>query len=122
MSGLRRRHTGAHVPLDVLDDYNRIVDDNSDCQHQPKQREVVEGNAEGVKNPECSDQRDRNRYYRNDCSSPVLQKQEHDPQDEEDSNKNRNYDFMDGFGDKDRWVVDDLVVNARGKLFREFFH
>src|SRR4029077_19059477 len=36
VSGVGRRHTGAHVALDVLDDNNGVVDDDADRENQAK--------------------------------------------------------------------------------------
>ena len=45
--GLDARLALAHVPLDVLDDDDRVVDDQADRQHDRENRQQVEAEAEG---------------------------------------------------------------------------
>ena len=36
VSGIRRRHAGAHIALDVFDNNDRVVDDDADRENQAK--------------------------------------------------------------------------------------
>ena len=42
MRGLRGRHAALEIALDVLDDDDRVVDDDADREHQAEQGQVVE--------------------------------------------------------------------------------
>jgi hypothetical protein len=74
MRRLTRRHAARKIALDVLDDDDRIVDDDADRQHQAEERQHVQRKAEGEEHCEGSDQRDGNGDDRNDCRAPGLEK------------------------------------------------
>ena len=42
VGGIARRKAALDPALDVLDDDNRVVNDDPDRQHQPEQRQVVQ--------------------------------------------------------------------------------
>ena len=59
VGGVHGRESLRDVPLDVLDHDDGVIDHNPDRQHQPEQREVVDGKAEGSHRRERADQRHR---------------------------------------------------------------
>ena len=71
-----------HVPHDVLEHHDRVVDDEADRERQRHQRQVVEAVAEQVHHREGRDDRDRQREARDDGGRQVPQEQE-DHQDDE---------------------------------------
>ena len=54
-----RRQPGLELALDVLDDDDRVVDDEADRQHHAEQAQHVEREAEHLHHRERRDQRDR---------------------------------------------------------------
>ena len=54
------------MALDVLDDHDGIVDHDADGQHQPEQRQGVDGEAERQQHREAADHGHRNRDQRNE--------------------------------------------------------
>ena len=73
----------AHVPLDVLDDDDRVVDDDADGQHDAEQGQRVDREAEQLDEGEGADQRHRDGQRRDDRAAPVLQEQEHHQHDQQ---------------------------------------
>src|SRR5258708_6827881 len=61
------------VPYDVLDDDDRVVDDEAGRDRQPHEREIVEAVAERVHHGEGRDQRQRNGDARNDGRPEIAQ-------------------------------------------------
>ena len=115
----RRQLVLAHVPLDVLQHDDRVVDDDADRQHHAEQRQRVDRVAERVEAGERSDQRDRNRDERDDRGAPALQKEVDDEEDEQHRFGERLHDLGDRHFDEARRVVRDRVGQALGKLLRE---
>ncbi len=58
---IHARQSFAHVPLDVFDDDDGVVDDQPDREHDREQRQQVEGEAEHLHQEERADERNRNR-------------------------------------------------------------
>ena len=66
-----------HMPEDVLQHDDRVVDDQADRQRQPHQRDVVDREAEQIHRAERGDQRDRHGERRDE-------RRRHPPQEQED--------------------------------------
>ena len=64
--------------LDVFDHNDGIVDYDADRQDQAEEGQRVDRIPEYVEPRECPNDGDRNRYQRNDRSSPSLQKNNDD--------------------------------------------
>ena len=122
MGGFLRAHAALEIALDVLHHDDGVVDDNADRQHQAEQRQVVQGNAERIKETEGADQRDRDRNHRNDRGTPALQEQEDDADHQQDRDEDRLDDLVDGFADEDGGVIDDLVSEAGRKILAQLLH
>ena len=122
MRRLFRAHAEPQIALDVLDNDDRIVDDDADRQHQPEQREVVQRKAESGEHRKGADQRHRDRYDRDDRGAPGLQKENDDEDDEDDGLEDRLLHFVDRFGDEFGRVVDDVVLKAAGEAARQLPH
>ena len=73
-----RRQPFLDVVLDRLDHDDGIVDDETDRQHQPEERQSVDREAQQRKDGERSDQRHRHGQQRNQRRPPALQKDEDD--------------------------------------------
>ena len=104
------------IALDILDDDDGVVDDDADGQHQPEQRQRVEGDADGGHDGESADQRHRNGDDRM-IAAPRLQKEDDDEDDEQHGLPQRLDDLVDRRLDELRGVVDDPVFDTRGKSF-----
>ena len=65
-------------PLDVLDDDDRVVDEEADCQHHSKQGESVDAEPGDAHHSESAQQHDRDGDGGDEGRADVLQKQEHD--------------------------------------------
>jgi hypothetical protein len=64
--------------LDVLDDDDRVVDEEADCQHHSKQGESVDAEPGDAHHSESAQQHDRDGDGGDEGRADVLQKQEHD--------------------------------------------
>ena len=96
------------VPMNVLDDDNRIVDHQTGRERDAEQRQRVDRKSERIDERERADQRHRNRERRNDRAPPVLQEQEHDDDDQDDRFHQRRQHFVDRLRDhRDRVERDD---------------
>src|SRR5215831_10699969 len=115
-------HSRAHIALDVFDDDDRVVDDDTDCQHEPKQGQVVQRYPKYGEDRKGADQRNRNCNAGDDRRAPVLQKQEYHPDNEEDRDKNGDDNLLDRLGDEDIRVVDDCRVDTWRKIFLQLLH
>ena len=98
----------AHVPLDVLDDDDRVVDDDAGGEHDAEQRQRVDREAEQLHERERADERDRNRDRRDERAAPVLQEEEHHEHDEDDRLGERLQHFDDRLADDADVVERDL--------------
>ena len=106
----------AHVPFDVLDHDDRVVDDDAGREHDAEQRQRVDRKTEQLHEREGADERDRNRDRRNDRAAPVLQEQEHHEHDEADGLGQR-LQHLDDRLVHDRDVVErDLRLEPRRKV------
>ena len=117
-----RGEAGLDVALDVLDDDDRVVHHNANRQHQPKQRKVVEREAEQRHEEKGADQRYRNSDDRNDGGAPGLQEQNDDKNDQNDRLANRRLHRVDRLLDEFGRVVNDVVFQPRRKALGELVH
>ena len=118
--GLARRELPfAHVPLDVLQHDDRVVDDDADREHHAEERQRVDRVAERVEAGERPDQRYRDRHERDDRRAPALEKEIDDEEDEQHRLGQRLHDLGDRHFDEARRVVRNGVGQAFGKLLRE---
>ena len=102
-------------PLHVLNDNNRIVHHDADRQHQPKQREVVEAEAEGRHEGEGAHDRHWHRDQRDERRPPVLQKEQHHEGDQENRIAERLEHLCLRLLNEGRGVVDDPRLEPLGK-------
>ncbi len=97
--GLERGGAGlepvGHLPLDVFQHDDRVVDYDADRQHQPEERNVVQAEAKRGHHGEGADERDGHVDHRQDHRPPVLQEEEHDHADDGDGQEERAADVGD---------------------------
>jgi hypothetical protein len=109
---LSRGKASRDVALDVLNDNDRIVDDDPDRKHQPEQREHVERETECGHEQERTHEGDRDGDDGNDSGSPTLQKEDDNEHDQEDRLEDSLDDCVDGLLHEFCWVIDDRVLQA----------
>src|SRR6516162_9395791 len=115
-------HSGAHIALHVFDHDDRVVDGDTDRQHEAEQGQVVQRYPKYSEDRKGADQRNRDCNAGDDRRAPALQKQEYYPDDEEDRHKNRDDNLLDRVGNKDIRVIDDCRVDTWRKMFLQLFH
>ena len=72
------------VMLHGFDNDDRVIDDETDCEHQAEQRQRVHREAEQREQRERADERHRHREQRDQRRAPALQEHEHHQHDESD--------------------------------------
>ncbi len=58
MSSIGCRHTQGHVAFDVLHNNDRVVDNNTDGQHETEQGEIVDRDSEQGQDYETAEEED----------------------------------------------------------------
>ena len=112
----------SHDAFDVLENDDRIVDDDADGQHQPEQRQKIDRKAEGIHAGKRADDRDRHRQNRNKSRAPVLQEDE-DDDDDQHHRLNEGFDnFFDRNAHETRRVEGNCIVYACRKGFLQLRH
>ena len=119
---IARRTPLFDLRLDRLDHDDRVINHQPDRKNQPQQRERVDREADGRKEHEGADQRDRNRQDRNQGRAPVLQKDEDHQHHQRDRFEQGLDDFARAFGDRHGGVEDQPLLHVLRKLAREFGH
>ena len=84
-----------HVPRDVFDHDDGVVDDETGRERQAEERDRVDREPEDLHDEERADQRDRNRHRRNQRRLRVLQENVDDEHDQQDREQQRDDDFLD---------------------------
>ncbi len=85
----RRQALVAHDALDVLDDHDRVVDEQADGQHHREHRQHVDRVAERRQHRERAEQDHRHRDRRDQRGAEVLQEQVHHEEHERDGLEQR---------------------------------
>ena len=111
----------AHQTLDVLDDDDRVVDQEADRQRQREHNDNVQRHAASVNNAERSQQNDRNREGRNQRNAETLQEKEHNAENQNDRFDQRVRDLLDRLFDDRRVFLRVSDFNARREEFFQFF-
>ena len=93
---LRREATLLHVPLDVLDDDDGVVDHHAYGEHDAEEGQEVEGEAEGKHAGESADEGDNYRRDADDRRAEALEEEVDDEDDQEDRLEERVDDLVDG--------------------------
>ena len=101
----RRQAFLAHHALDVLDDDDRVVDQQADGQHHRQHRQRVERVAEHRQHAEGAHQHHRHRDRRDQRGAEVLQEQVHDQEDQHHGLDQRLDHLLDGDAHERRRVV-----------------
>ena len=113
---LERRRAHLEVPGDVLDDDDRVVDDEAGRDRQRHEREVVDRVAEQVHRPEGPDQRNGNRDARNERRAHAPQEGEDHEDHEHDRDREGDLDVPDRSPDRRRAVENSGELDRRRDL------
>ena len=121
-AGVARRHPFGQPALHVLHDDDGIVNDDTDRQHEPKQREVVQRKTQQGHDGKRADQRNGNRNHRDNGGPPVLQENQDDNEDKNECLDQRMNHTRDRFLNKHRGIIVNSIFNTFGKLGLELVH
>ena len=108
-----RRGAALHVPHDVLDHDDGIVDHETHGDRQRHQRQIVEAVAEFVEDREGADQRQRNGDRRDHRRPEVSQEDEDHHHDQRDRQYQRELNVVDGCANRIGAVGDDMDLDRR---------
>ena len=108
-----------HVPGDVLEDDDGVVDDEPRRDRQGHQREVVQAVPQEIHDAEGSDQRHRYRHARDERGADTPQEGEDDQDHEQDRDQERQLDIPQRRPDRGRPVEDDREPDRRRDGGRE---
>ena len=121
------RHPGrdlllGHDPFDVLDDDDRVVDDDADRQHQAEEREHVDREAQHQQADEGADHGDWHRQHRDQRRAPALQEEEDHQRHQEHRLGEGLHDLDDRLLDERRGVIGHRPLHARRKRLLQLVH
>ena len=106
-----------HHALDVLDDHDGVVDQETDREHHAEHGQRVDGVAHHRQHPHRTEEHHRHGDRGNDGGAEVLQEQQHHDEDERNRLGQRLHHFFDGDADERRGVervVDPKPMRERG--------
>ena len=110
------------IARDFLDDHDRVVDHDSDRQHEGEQGRQIDGKAQRRHGGESADQRHRHRRRGHKHRAPVLQEDENDDQHQDGRLDQRPINFRDRGPHEFRRVVGDEIGEARREALGELVH
>src|SRR5207237_7539584 len=101
-----------HDALDILNDNNGIVHEDTDGQHHPEQGENVDGKVEGEHRAESDEKGDRDNNRGDERGADVLEKQKHHEEDQPDSFEKSLENFLDRNPDEGRSIERKINAHA----------
>src|SRR5262249_51209576 len=104
------------------DDDDGVIDDDTDRQNQPEQRQVVQAEADGRHGGEGADDGDGDGDQGDDGGAPALEEDQHDDGDEDDALDQGADDLADRLLDEGRHVQGDDVVDVLGEALLQLLH
>ncbi|OPY84957.1 MAG: hypothetical protein A4E72_02077 [Syntrophus sp. PtaU1.Bin208] len=110
----RRKMVFRHVSFDILHNDNGIIDDHADGEDNPEEGQKVDGKIQGEHSREGSDQGDKDGHGADNRGAEALQKEVHNPDDQEDRLQEGMEDFLDGNPDEVGGVQRDQAFHAIG--------
>src|SRR6202007_2995691 len=116
IGGFARSQAELDISFHVFDHHDRVIDDDTDGQHQAEQRQRVNREAQAEHDGEGAHDGNGNRDQGNNRSSPGLQEEHDHDDDQEDGLKQRVNYSVDGIANEHGGVVDDAVVHAFWKI------
>src|SRR5579862_7873626 len=107
------------MTLDALDDDDRVIDYEADCQHETEKRERVDGKTEQREKYERSYQRNRHSQQRDQCGTPPLKKKKNNNNDKDERDKKSFDYFLDALGYRKRRVEGNGEIHI---IWKALFH
>ncbi len=111
-----------HQPLDVLDDHDRVVDEQADGYDQPEQSQRVDRKAGEIEHGEGPQQNHGDRDCGYQRRTPALQEHEHHDHHEDDRFEQRLHHLVDRKPDKRGRIVGVGVAEAFREVSAQFLH
>ena len=108
--------------FDRFDNDDGVIHHQTDGQHQTEQRQRIDRKAQYREQHKRADQRYRHRQQRNQGRTPALQEQEHHDDDQHQRLEQGMHDLVDAFGDGQRGVQGDDVIQVIGEAGLQFRH
>ena len=109
-----------HYSLDILDDDNRVVDDDADRQHDRQQRNRVGGVADRVQHNKGADQAHRHRQGRDQRRAQAAEEQVDHEHDKDKRFDQRLLHLVNGLGDKGGRVIGHPPSHVVGEALLQF--
>ena len=119
---LRRELLFVHDTLDVLDDDDGIVDQQTDRQHHAEHGERVDRVSGSRQYAECAEQHHGHRDRRNERGAEILQEEVHDEEHQDDRLEQRLHDLIDRDAHERRGVVGIDELQAGREERRQLVH
>ncbi len=116
--GQRRHLLLLSEARDVLDDHDRVVDDEPSREGQTEERERVDREPQKLHEGERADERDRDRDHRHERHLPVLDEGIDDQDDEQDRERERHRDLLDRLAHEQRRVEGNRVGDSGRERLR----
>ena len=113
---LHARHAFLDVAIDVLQHDDRVIDDQTDGQHQRQQGQRVDGEAEYEHQRKGTDQRHRDGYQRDQRGAHIAQEEEDDHQHQRHSLGDGREHRIDRAVDEHGGVISDIGCHALGQF------
>ena len=119
---VERGHAVLDMAVDVLDDDDRVVNDQPDAEHQGEQRQKVDRIAERQQRDHHPDQREWNGDDRDERRAQIAQEQENHDNDDRRRLNERLGDLIDGGANEGGRIVGDRRLEAGGQLVLDARH
>ena len=109
------------MTLRVFHDHDRVVHHYADREHQPEERQRVNGKIHDTHEDERADERNGNADRWNQRRAPVLEEDKYDQYHESDGLEERSVDFVDGgiVGNFPIWIFRNDNVDTIGFILRD---
>ena len=104
----------------VLDDDDRVIDDDADREHQAEQREHIDAEPEQPHGEKRADDRHGHGRRGNEQCPPILQEDQNDKQHQDAGFDERFINGVNRFVDEFRGIQRKFVAHSLGKRLREF--
>ena len=112
MAGIHRFHAAFDLLVNVFQDDDGVIDNESCCENDTEECENVDREIRQIHDEECTDQRDGNGDDGNEGCAPVTEKEENNKHNQCERNEDRLFNFDDGLSNRLRHVhrrLDDQV-------------
>src|SRR5262245_24440297 len=102
--------------LDRFDDHDGVVHHDTDGKHKPEERDRIEGKSKQRHGSKGADERDNHSGEGDDRRAPTLEEKKNDQRHQQNRLEKSVPYGADRLLDKDRRVIDDLVIHTRWEV------